>query len=193
MKKIQFLLAFVVVLCFVSISSGEEKTFYAGLGYANGYETFQTETEFDNTSGFYGRIGHYIDDKLAFELEYRNLPGFESDSRIGAGSLKAEVDIENYLLSIKYDPFTTERLDIYVIGSAGWMNVDTDIEDNQASYFDGLYGSYSDFCIRAGFGVDYFLLKSLALKVEAGSVFGTGDVSDFRFSVWQFGLTIYFF
>lgn len=196
MKKIQGVIVMMMVLGLFSNVFGEEsraKKVYVEVGLSGAYENFNTNLNFDGTSGLNARLGFYFTQKFACELEYNNLPGFKNTSNINGVQDTSEIDIVTYNFNVKYDAYSSKRIAVYVTCGIGNMEVEANMAENLDPHWtEDIEGSHSSMCFKAGFGMDYFFTDSIGLKMEMCNVFGTGDIDIIKYNNWVLGLACYF-
>jgi hypothetical protein len=141
---------------------------YAGLGFAIGFENFDTfgvPLDFDPAYGFDAWAGHRFHPNLAGELQIEYVNGFDIQGIAPAeaklqgitftGNLKA------YLLTGRWQPFGLVGIGL------GWQEAE--------STFAPTVG-FTGFAARFGGGLDFYVNQAFALNINAGYILQTGDL-----------------
>lgn len=146
-----------------------------------------TQTVDTNGSALFGGIGYQIDDKIAIEAQYLNLTGFGANQSITAnnanvngatlnGSITASQDVsaKAYAVSAKYDLKLNDSSKFYGRVGFAQVTVNNDIAVSGSGTIGGrslnVIGHLSFDETKTvpvyGFGYEYDLSKSLALRAE---------------------------
>ena len=150
-------------------------TSYAGIGFGYGFENFDRNdaSNVDDAMGVDIWFGYRINDFWATEtqVEYLRgfdltLAGFDGDGDYIAATVNAKIFPFVRLLPSRIEPF------VFMGAGAGWIQVDL--------------GSNSDieevaFLVRAGGGLDFYVLDNLALQISTSYVQPTQDLDDFAY------------
>jgi len=177
MKKISIFLAAafsLFIISTVNANADDYKKFYIGAGVSYGLEDFDVG-DFDDTWGINAKIGYHPMDILAIQFDFDYFDKFEDDDFYNGD---AELEITTYMLSLKGN-FPVKWYNVispYVIVGGGVMNVDADLDNASIAgiSFDAS-GSETDWCGKAGGGLDFYLAENFSLNLEGNYTFGVRD------------------
>jgi opacity protein-like surface antigen len=123
---------------------------------------------------------------FALEIAYEWLPGFSASEFLpGAGLFSGDIDSQVASINLKgYYPFG--RIQPFVLVGPSMMFLDSDVRWN-GIHLPGFGGS--DFALRVGGGLDFFILDRLVLALAVDYVRGFGSrVDDFDYVSIGWGL-----
>jgi len=140
---------------------------YFGIGFGYGFENFDRNdaSNVDDAAGVDIWLGYRITDFWATETQVE-LAGFDGDGDYIAATVNAKLFPFVRLLPSRIEPF------VFFGAGAGWIQVDL--------------GSNSDieevaFLVRAGGGLDFYVLDNLALQISTSYVQPTQDLNNFSY------------
>jgi len=132
-----------------------------------------------NSWGINGRVGYRFHPNLAAELNAEWYQEFEFETGNGLDAVR----FDGYTLTANGKFFfLTGRLQPYLLGGVGIMDMDIDGGAFQSFDRDRL-----EFVGRVGPGLDFYLFDDIVLNVEATYLIPTGSLSDYQMASFVFG------
>ena len=151
-----------------------EPGFYVGASVTGAREDFDSSIskEDDTTGGFAVKAGHRFLPWLSAELDYEYLDEF--------GTKTNKIDMQTLTLQGKFNPLAG-RFQPYGMVGLGY------------AWADPRYGSKaSDSLLRAGLGIDIYLIKMLAVFGEIAYTAPQGDLDDLPYATANIGVLLKF-
>jgi opacity protein-like surface antigen len=171
-------------------AEAEYEDFYVGVGGSYAIENFSGGLDPDNSWGFNAKAGYRLHELIALQFDYDYLFGFDDKQKVSVSGTtykgKYEVDIQTFILSLKgYFPINPYNIRPFVIAGVGGMYADADTKFTASGPGTSLRihetGDHTDWCIKLGGGLDWYLNRNLSLGLEGSYVWGLGDLNDFQY------------
>jgi len=219
-KTIIFLVC--VIPFFLSSAYAGDSGFYVGIGGSYALEKFELEEteigiDFTNSWGLNLKAGYGFSEQFALEFNVSYLPSFDWDgTRVGDVTIltqegeeylltnctfasDSELALMNYALVGKISPdLGSQKIRPFVTIGLGYMDAENDITrsishpDVGTFLSESLTDSASDWCLKLGLGMDYYLNDHIALDFEGSYVLGINDVDGLDYFHFTLGIAYHF-
>jgi len=207
MKRSLVLLVLAMVFIFGGIAqAGGKPGGYSGVTGVYAFQNFdaanamQEEMDYDNAPGVGFKLGYRFQKAVAMEAEYDWFSGFDYEGypSSGGGIIHAtsSTELAALMLSVKYFPANNEsKLDPYIIWGAGMMWFDRTVTVSAPLFGLPVTGSSvsdEDWCMKAGFGLDYWFTDDFSMNLEGAYVWAYGDINTINYFSLGLGANLHF-
>jgi len=137
--------------------------------------------DFENSGGFNMRAGYRWHPRLAAELEYEWLDSFKLTN-----TTQARAKLDNiWSLTVNGKAFlSTGRFEPYLLFGLGYYRVGSTSERHVRSHLPDT----GDFGMKAGGGIEFYVLEHLAIDSEITYNFGESDLAELRYTSFTWNL-----
>jgi len=173
-RHLFFAVLVVVIFSCTSLYAGQDhlEHFYVGAGGSYAVEDFDNGPDYDNSWGVNAKIGYHTHPLLDIEFDFDYLSEFEANA--------VDLEILTYMIVLKgYFQQSTEKVKLSVIVGTGIMYADAN-------------GEETDWCAKAGLGLDFFATQDISLGIEGNYTFGFDDLEEIGYLNFTIGAAYHF-
>jgi opacity protein-like surface antigen len=137
--------------------------------------------DFENSGGLNLRAGYRWHPHVATELEYEWVDNFQLTNTTQASAKLENIwsltaNAKAFISTGRFEPYAIFGLGYYRVGSTSERHIRVHLPDT------------GDFGMRAGAGIDFFIIDHLAIETEITYNFGESDLAELRYTSFTWNL-----